>query len=252
MTFIAWPNQPISGSFQAWISRKARWSYSEGDKIRAMIGTSLLRLVGCRKRYDIGFGDNLLIPRFVFDHGGFRGGFQAQVCHFLPKRPYYLDGLAPFPAWSRRWLAKRLFRTFLVLMFIGKPEALKSNRVRLSDECDKYGVPKLDVVYQATEGDRQMQECMVTYGKKILRKCSGLIADVFIDSLPGTTIHYAGTCRMAANRHEGVVDSNLRSFDHQNLFVCDGSVFPDISEKNLTLTIMALAHRLGLYLVRES
>ncbi len=72
---------------------------------------------------------------------------------------------------------------------------------------------------------------------------------VFTDPRPGPGIHYAGTCRMASARGEGVVDASLRSFDHPNLYLCDGSVLPEISEKNLTLTIMALADRLADHLV---
>ena len=54
---------------------------------------------------------------------------------------------------------------------------------------------------------------------------------------------------MSASAGAGVVDVDLRTFDHPNLFICDGSVIPALPEKHLTLTIMALAHRLGEHLV---
>jgi choline dehydrogenase-like flavoprotein len=50
---------------------------------------------------------------------------------------------------------------------------------------------------------------------------------------------------MAASAHDGVVDGGCRTFDHPNLYLCDGGVMPDLSEKNPTLTIMALADRLA-------
>ena len=56
---------------------------------------------------------------------------------------------------------------------------------------------------------------------------------------------------MSAAVSDGVVDPNLRTFDHPNLYLCDGSVIPEISEKNLTLTIMALANRLAEHLSRD-
>jgi glucose dehydrogenase len=50
---------------------------------------------------------------------------------------------------------------------------------------------------------------------------------------------------MASSPGEGVVDRDCRAFDHPNLYVCDGSIMPELSEKNPTLTIMALANRLA-------
>jgi choline dehydrogenase-like flavoprotein len=215
------------------------------DSIKVLVGSSLLRLVGNRQKYDPGFSDNLLIPRFLFDNKEFRGGFQAQVCHFRPKYPYYLDGLAPYPGWLKKRLAKLLFRTYLALAFFGKSEIQRSNRVVSSQERDTYGIPQVDVHYEYTESDRRMQQSMIAWGRRILRKCSGLICFSLTDDLAGPGIHYAGTCRMADQSTEGVVDANLQCFDHPNLYVCDGSVMPDMSEKNLTLTIMALADRLA-------
>jgi choline dehydrogenase-like flavoprotein len=215
------------------------------DTIKAVLGTSLLRLVGSRRRYDLGANDALLIPRFLFDNRGFRGGYQVQYCHFLPRRPYYLDALGPLPGWIKRPLARLLFKSFVALLCFGKPEAQQSNRVSPGQHRDRYGVPQVDVQYRLTDNDRRMQRSMVLYGRRILRACSGTVITSFLDPQPGRSIHYAGTCRMAAERTGGVVDKDLRTFDHPNLFVCDGSVIPELSEKNLTLTIMALAHRLA-------
>ena len=92
-----------------------------------------------------------------------------------------------------------------------------------------------------------MKEAMLALGRKLLRKSSGTL--IFGEAAhPGLGIHYAGTCRMSASPGAGVVDENLRTFDHSNLFICDGSVIPALPEKHLTLTIMALAHRLGEHL----
>jgi choline dehydrogenase-like flavoprotein len=229
------------------------------DTIKATLGTALLRLVGSRRKYALGTNDALLIPRFVFDNARFRGGYQGQYSHFLPRRPYYLDALRPLPPWLKKPLARLLFRSYVAIMFFGKPQAKRENRLvpagdgpplairapSSSGVHDRFGIRQVDVRYQLSDNDRRMQESMVHYGRRILRLCSGLVISTFVDDIPGRSIHYAGTCRMAARAEEGVVDRNLQSFDHPNLYVCDGSVFPEISEKNLTLTIMALAHRLA-------
>jgi choline dehydrogenase-like flavoprotein len=54
---------------------------------------------------------------------------------------------------------------------------------------------------------------------------------------------------MAADPKDGVVDKDLKYFKSKNLYVCDGSVIPVLSEKHPTLTIMALAHRLAEHLI---
>lgn len=215
------------------------------DTVKAILGTSLWKLIGSKEKYDQGSNDAILIPRFLFGKQNFRGGFQGQFSHFLPKRPYYLDTLRALPAWLKRPLARWLFKSFVALLFFGKPEAVKTNRLIPSEARDKHGVPQVDVEYTPTENDLRMKESMLYWGRRILRQCSGLVITTFTEDTPGRSIHYAGTCRMAPNASAGVVDANLRSFDHPNLYLCDGSVLPEISEKNLTLTIMALAERLA-------
>jgi len=60
--------------------------------------------------------------------------------------------------------------------------------------------------------------------------------------------HHLGTCRMAQGPSSGVVDRDLKVFGTENLYVCDGSVFPTTGNANSTLTAAALALRLGAHL----
>jgi choline dehydrogenase-like flavoprotein len=53
--------------------------------------------------------------------------------------------------------------------------------------------------------------------------------------------HHSGACRMAMNASEGVVDSDLRVFGTENLFVVDGSALAYTGHANTGLTIAALA-----------
>jgi choline dehydrogenase-like flavoprotein len=63
--------------------------------------------------------------------------------------------------------------------------------------------------------------------------------------------HHMGTCRMAKDPSAGVVDENLRVHDTENVYVCSSAVFPTCGSANPTLTIAALAHRLGRHLVNS-
>lgn len=57
--------------------------------------------------------------------------------------------------------------------------------------------------------------------------------------------HIIGTLRMGADARHSVVNGDLRSHDHPNLFISGSAVFPTSATANPTLTIAALALRLA-------
>ena len=50
---------------------------------------------------------------------------------------------------------------------------------------------------------------------------------------------------MGDDPRDSVVDADGRSWDIPNLWICDGSLFPDVGGVNPSLTIQALACRTG-------
>jgi choline dehydrogenase-like flavoprotein len=68
---------------------------------------------------------------------------------------------------------------------------------------------------------------------------------------PGGSAHFGGTARMHSRPEYGVVDSRGRVFDVPNLVVADASTFTTSSEKNPTLTAMALASRAAEWLAHD-
>ena len=60
---------------------------------------------------------------------------------------------------------------------------------------------------------------------------------------PGESVHFGGTVRMHESRTYGVTDAWNRVYDAPNVLVCDASCFTTGSEKNPTLTAMAIAAR---------
>ena len=71
----------------------------------------------------------------------------------------------------------------------------------------------------------------------------GTIQDVVPQLFPGNAVHYGGTARMHKNPKYGVLDAWNRLHDVSNVIVCDASSFTTGSEKNPTLTAMALSAR---------
>ena len=60
--------------------------------------------------------------------------------------------------------------------------------------------------------------------------------------------HHSGTTRMSNNRSDGVVDTNCKFHDIENLYVIGNSVFRTSGSANPGLTNMAISTRLGNYL----
>lgn len=63
--------------------------------------------------------------------------------------------------------------------------------------------------------------------------------------------HHIGTTRMGATPAEGVCDANCRVFGSPNLHIAGSSLFPTAGWANPTISIMALAMRLGDHLTRD-
>ncbi len=81
--------------------------------------------------------------------------------------------------------------------------------------------------------------------KRMIEDVDGQLGDIrFRNSFE----HMLGTCRMGTNPRVSVVDENLKSHDHENLYIVGGSAFPTAGCTNPTLTIVALALRCGRYL----
>ena len=57
--------------------------------------------------------------------------------------------------------------------------------------------------------------------------------------------HACGTCRMAVTSQKGVVDPTGKVFGVENLYICDGSIFPTNVGVNPSLTIAACAMKIA-------
>jgi choline dehydrogenase-like flavoprotein len=60
-----------------------------------------------------------------------------------------------------------------------------------------------------------------------------------------STAHLMGGCRMGDDPADSVTNADGRSWDIDNLWICDGSLFPSSGGVNPSLTIYALACRIG-------
>jgi len=221
------------------------------DNPKVAASSSLYKLWGTKAQYDVGYGDLLIaLSRAKLDDGS-DFNFIGHVIHTFPYTPFYLEGFGMIPKFLRPFFARLMYKSYVTVAFFAPAEAVETNRIVLCDEVDDYGVKKVDIQFKQPPRSRAMQEKMITFAKKIIRKASGTLILGGIDDA-GTGIHYAGTCRMSAEADKGVVNRDLQAHDHENLYICDGGVIPVLPDKHLTLTIMALAHRLAGHLIATS
>lgn len=155
------------------------------------------------------------------------------------------------------------FNTRMVrLCYLVEQEPQESNRITLSDRyTDGLGLPRPEVNYSISDSDYTLrgfvsaQKTTEQIFKQIGKNYTRFVDDV---GLPAVAFdmdgkhydinlygagHIMGTYRMGATAAESVVDSNLRSWDHKNLYLLGSGTFPTVGTGNPTLTIAALTYR---------
>lgn len=218
------------------------------DNPKVVLSTSLLRLWGKRRDYDLGYGDLLILLSQGRLPDGSSFPFIGHAIHSAPTVPHYLTGMRHLPPFLKERLARTMFHSYVTLGLFSEGVATPGNRVRPGRSVDAYGVPQVEVDFTIPEASHQMMDAMTVWGRRVLRRASATIIYASRDN-SGTGIHYAGTTAISRDPREGVVDADLKCHDIDNLYVCDGGVIPHLPDKHLTLTIMALADRLGGHLV---
>lgn len=131
----------------------------------------------------------------------------------------------------------------LTLSGFVEPFSSPADRIALGDGLTRFGLPRTTIHYHPpVEQTETMERHLATFGR-ILR-ASGAIS-IRSGLLPARADHAASTTRMSVSDTDGVVDPELRVHGMENLYVCSSSVFPSLAAVNPTLTIAALALRLG-------
>ncbi len=122
---------------------------------------------------------------------------------------------------------------------VGEMLPNEDNRVTLDDDTDQYGLPIPRITYEWSENDKRL----INHALNQMTMSLAAIGATRIFPQDDDTNHLAGTARMGFNRETSVVNSDCRSWDIPNLWICDGSVFPTTGGVNPALTIQALALR---------
>jgi choline dehydrogenase-like flavoprotein len=166
------------------------------------------------------------------------------------KRGFSIQTISPLPiTWAEHVMAQGYwgdeFRNYMsdyvhwacfgaLCEFLPLPD----NRVTLSDDRDRHGLPIAHFAYSQCDNDRQLMDAATTVMEDILT-AAGADEAITIKRYA----HLVGGARMAADAEHGVVDGDCRTFAVPNLYITDGSVLPTQGSANPALTIMAVAAR---------
>ena len=131
-----------------------------------------------------------------------------------------------------------------------------ANRVHLADEVDALGRSRLRLHWRWKLADQQkLARSRDLYGAAFERAGIGrLVGTDYDNGLPrllGGTHHHMGVTRLSADPEAGVVNPQCRVHDTSNVYVAGSAVFPSGGFVNPTLTVVAMALRLGAHLRSE-
>ena len=131
------------------------------------------------------------------------------------------------------------------------------SRVSLTNESDRYGLPRLSVDLRFAQKDaaailrahEHLREWLGRNGLGQLRYRQRLEeTEKAILAIATHGNHQIGLARMASSRDAGVVDGNLEAFDLKGLYLSTVATLPTSGQANPTLTGIAFALRLARHL----
>ncbi|MDQ6675893.1 MAG: GMC family oxidoreductase [Acidobacteriota bacterium] len=227
------------------------------EQIRFHMYGFVPELMGTATRNDDGIGgEHIYMPRF--NHRGpkrnYLRGYGSQFWGSgAQPDAVFAKALSGFGADFKKGV-KRRYPALVAMHPYGETLPRKDNRVTLDPvRKDRNGVPVVRIDYKVGENERLMAKEMYDTAESILHAAKAEILPFERGRLDvnGSAIHEHGTCRMGEDPKRSALNGFCQSHDVKNLFVVDGAAFTTASEKNPTLTILALCWRATDYLGEE-
>jgi choline dehydrogenase-like flavoprotein len=130
------------------------------------------------------------------------------------------------------------------LKIVGEIEPSRANCVELAAETDGYGLRIPKVTFSYSGNDRRLIGHASSFMRQMLDAAGA--RNLWAEN---DTAHLIGGCRMGVAADDSVTNEYGRTWDIPNLWICDGSLFPTGGGANPSLTIMAVACRIGDHIV---
>ena len=227
------------------------------EQFRFHVQTFMPHLYGRPTTHDSGIGgEHVYMPRF--NHRGakrdYARGFGMQ---------FWSSGCQNNAAWAKQLpgfggaFKREVLKMYPALVQLhpyGEIPPRVENRIEVDEtKTDQYGVPLPRIHLSYTDNERRMSEEMYDTVETLVREAKGELFNYKRNDwdTPGSAIHEHGTCRMGTDAKTAALNGFNQMHAVKNLFVVDGSSFPSATEKNPTLTILAVAWRATDYLAAQ-
>jgi choline dehydrogenase-like flavoprotein len=178
---------------------------------------------------------------------GFYGGGGIDARFDFAPIGFALGGLPPdVPKWGADFKSAlaEYYTHSMMLAAHTTSLPMESNNVTLDpDVKDHWGLPALRVTLKNHPDDLKTMQFFQDREAEILDAAGAqkIWRSPIVDDFLG--YHLLGTCRMGNDEKTSVVNTDHRTHDVPNLFLCDGSSFVTSGRNQPTLTIQALAYR---------
>jgi choline dehydrogenase-like flavoprotein len=201
----------------------------------------LVDFIGSPEVNDEGFLDHAYVPSFMHNRKrDYPRSFGIQFNYQNHRTVGWARGLKGMGK-SYKEAVKARYPAYLT--FTGYHEMLPNPDSYIDldpDHNDEYGLPRARRHWKLHDDDWKLHNDMKKWCQAILDASK---TEMYSNVATPMTNHEIGGCRIGTDPRTSVVNEFCRSHDVSNLYVADASVFPSSSEKNPTLTIMALALR---------
>src|SRR5579884_1766809 len=200
-------------------------------------------------------GGGIYIPRFrnlkekrkdfIRGYGFEGGGGSSEFPGFAMKIPGF--------GASFKEEVKKYYATVISIGSFGEVLPRAENYVEIDPVVrDAWGIPVLKFNIEWGPNELAMAKDAIDTQREMFKKAGiEIISERTTPLPPGWSIHSAGTARMGNDPKTSYLNKFNQSHDIKNLFISDASCFVNSSEKNPTLTILALAMRTADYIAEQ-
>jgi choline dehydrogenase-like flavoprotein len=211
-------------------------------------------------------GGHLYIPWWKFDRkNDFLRGYHIEFSggRGMPSLGEFDQVCATYEGYgaSLKERCRRMYGTFIG--FGGRGEMIPNEKSYCDldpETVDQWGIPVLRFHWQWSDNEFKMAKDMQATFRSIIETAGGTFLsraetegrNAFGIQDGGSIIHELGTARMGDNPKTSVLNKYCQAHDVKNVFVTDGAAFVTNSDKNPTLTIMALSWLASEYLLEQA
>ena len=197
-----------------------------------------------------GFAVSRILHDFYeLDHQkvGFYGGGGIDARFDLTPIGFAMSALPPStPSWGKEFkdtLRHNYTRTVEIFCH-GTSLPVENNSFSIDPEVkDAWGLPALRMTYKDHPDDLKLDNWLNERAGELLDAAGAKQKWSFPAQEQQFAVHLLGTCRMGNDPKSSVINSDHRTHDVKNLFLCDGSSFVTSGRGQPTCTIEALAFR---------